>query len=75
MGDLVDLAAVRAGRVGVREPRLRKGEVAAALGVSERTVENWMRRGLPFEKPLPNGSVRFVWSEVELWMGQRAGSA
>lgn len=50
------------------EKRLTKGEVAQLLGVSSRTVENWMRRGMPFEKPFPHGSVRFVGSEVEGWL-------
>lgn len=67
MGQLVDLEAVRQAREG-REPRLTKREVCSLLGISERTCENWMRRGMPFEKPFANGSVRFVWTDVEAWM-------
>lgn len=68
MGVLVDLAEVREARAQGHEPRLTKRDVCAVLGISERTCENWMRRGMPHEKPFANGSVRFVWSDVEAWM-------
>jgi excisionase family DNA binding protein len=57
----------------VAEVRLTKRELAARWGVSERSVERWMReRGLPFEKPFEGGMVRFVPSEVEAWWRGRS---
>lgn len=71
MGVVLDFEAAREQReaeVAGREPRLTKRQIAGTLMVSERTIENWMRRGMPFEKPFAHGSVRFVWSDVESWM-------
>jgi len=50
-----------------QEARVTKRMVAKHFGVSMRTVERYMRIGLPYEKPFPGGSVRFVLSEVEQW--------
>lgn len=49
------------------EPRISKRALASRWNVSPRTIERYMKRGLPFEKPFENGSVRFVPSEVEAW--------
>jgi excisionase family DNA binding protein len=54
------------------EQRVTKRELARLWGVSERTIERWMRDGgLPFEKPFVNGSVRFVPSQVGAWARER----
>jgi phage terminase Nu1 subunit (DNA packaging protein) len=70
MGEVVEF------RRGVPERRLRKREVAERLGVSTRTVENYMRQGLPFEKPGgPQGMVWFRWRVVEAWLAGRDTAA
>jgi excisionase family DNA binding protein len=49
---------------------LRPKEAAEALGVSERTVRNWMRdEELPFFRL--NGVVLIQRSALEKWMGER----
>lgn len=67
MGELVDLAAERerrgAGAVGL----VTKVEVAAHFRVSPRTVERWMRRGMPFHKPFEGGLVRFSLRACDEW--------
>lgn len=67
-GNVVDLHAARTRRQRrTDEPRVTKKQVAARYGVSEKTVERYMKRGLPHEKPHERGAVRFVMSEVEEW--------
>ena len=51
------------------EPFINKEEVAARLGKTLRTVDNWMQRGLlPYFKI--GRSVSFKWSDVEAHLAQ-----
>ena len=51
------------------EPFINKEEVAARLGKTLRTVDNWMQRGLlPYYKI--GRSVAFKWSDVEAHLAQ-----
>lgn len=55
------------------EPWRSKRDVAAHLGnVSTKTVERYMKLGLPFSKPLENGAVKFKLSEVDEWVRARS---
>jgi predicted DNA-binding transcriptional regulator AlpA len=57
------------------EPRIRKVDVARHFGVSEKTIERYMRRSpnpLPYEKPFAKGAVRFVMTDVERWWRQES---
>lgn len=46
------------------EPFLTKTEMGKRLGICQRTIDDWMKRGLlPYYKV--GRSVRFKWSEVE----------
>lgn len=71
MGEVVQLAELRERR-GRQEMLATKREVAAHFRVSERTIERWMDRGLPFEKPFENGLVRFRLLACERWFRRRA---
>lgn len=75
LGEVVSLQVARARRDRARsdEPWVSKRDIAAFFGVSGRTVERWMRRGLPFDKPFAGGSVRYRLSECEEWF--RSGGA
>lgn len=44
-----------------------KADVAAHFKVSERTIERWMNRGMPYHKPFEGGSVRFNIAECDAW--------
>lgn len=69
MSDLAEVVPLFGRGAVVREPLLTKGEAAAFLRCSERSVERWMReRGLPFSKPFARGAVRFRRSELEAWV-------
>lgn len=48
---------------------LTQREAAAALGVTTRTVQRWMRAGLPFERRR-NGRPRFALREILKWQRQ-----
>ncbi len=51
------------------DPLVSKRHIASLFGVTERTIEVWVRdRGLPRYK-LRSGLVRFRLSEVEEWSG------
>lgn len=70
LAEVVDLASRRRSAV-VDEPRETKRELARRWGVSERSIERWMReRGLPYEKPFDGGMVRFVPSVVDEWFAR-----
>jgi len=47
-------------------PLVTKREIAAELGVTERTIERWMHKGLPFLR-LRNGWPRFEVVESRAW--------
>lgn len=66
MGQVVELAAVRAQRRG-QEPPMTKREIAAHFKVTERTITRWMRRGMPYDKPFEGGSVRFNLARCVEW--------
>ena len=51
------------------ETLLTKAEIARHLGKSTKTVERYMKRGMPYSKPYPNGAVWFRVSEVDAWLG------
>jgi hypothetical protein len=53
------------------EDLLTKGEIAARLRVTMRTIDNYARRGMPYEQ-LPGGRL-FDWSLVLAWL-RRQGS-
>lgn len=71
MGQVVELAAVRERR-GAQPAMKTKREVAAHFRVSERTIERWMRAGLPHQKPFENGAVRFRLRDCEDWFRRRS---
>lgn len=48
-------------------PYVDKKALAARLGLSRRTIDNWMQRGLPHLKLGPR-SVRFDLRDVESWI-------
>lgn len=48
-----------------------KRELAGRLGVTPRSIERWMRMGLPHVKPFEHGMVRFVPAEVDSWLRRR----
>jgi predicted DNA-binding transcriptional regulator AlpA len=51
---------------------LSRKELAAALGVSTRTVDRWIREQTgPPATLLPSGRRRWRWGDVEVWLRQR----
>jgi len=46
---------------------LTKKELAELLNVTERTINRYMEKGIPFIK-LPTGTVRFEEDEVMKWL-------
>lgn len=51
---------------------LSRKELAAALGVSTRTVDRWIREQTgPPATLLPSGRRRWRWGDVEAWLRQR----
>ncbi len=72
MADSRDSLAVVVPLFGGRRPvvgekRLTKRELGAHFRVTPRTIERWMGKGLPFDKPFPGAQVTFVLSECEAW--------
>ena len=55
------------------ETYLTKAELAARWRVSERTLERWMKAGLPYRKPFERGAVSFPLHACELWSERRTG--
>jgi hypothetical protein len=67
-GTVIDLQRFRDRRQrALTEPWRDQRYIAAHFGVTTRTVQNWMRRGLPFSKPFPTGVPRFKVSLCEEW--------
>ena len=63
-----DTAAPNASLIPPGERYLSKMEVAARLGMTVRTVEHWMRRGIiPYVKIVKGrrATVLFKWAEIE----------
>jgi excisionase family DNA binding protein len=53
---------------------LSRKELAAALGVSPRTVDRWIRDGTgPPAVMLPSGRRRWRWGTVQTWLREREG--
>ncbi len=53
---------------------LSRKELAAALGVSPRTVDRWIREQTgPPAVVLPSGRRRWRWGTVQAWLQQREG--
>jgi excisionase family DNA binding protein len=51
---------------------LSRKELAAALGVSTRTVDRWIRDGEgPPATLLPGGRRRWRWGDVQAWLRER----
>jgi excisionase family DNA binding protein len=51
---------------------LSRKELAAALGVSTRTVDRWIREGTgPPATLLPGGRRRWRWGDVQAWLRER----
>jgi predicted DNA-binding transcriptional regulator AlpA len=51
---------------------LSRKELAAALGLSTRTVDRWIREQTgPPATLLPSGRRRWRWGDVEAWLRQR----
>jgi predicted DNA-binding transcriptional regulator AlpA len=51
---------------------LSRKELAAALGVSTRTVDRWIHEQTgPPATLLPSGRRRWRWGDVEAWLRQR----
>lgn len=69
MGQVVELAAVRAQRRGQEKPKTKR-EIAEHFSVTERTITRWMARGLPYDKPFEGGSVRFNLARCVEWFSR-----
>lgn len=70
MGELIRTARFGgAGRVVV-EPWITKGDLAASLSFSTRTVDRWILAGMPKDQAWRQigGRRRFMRSEVETWL-------
>lgn len=74
MGQVVDFPAGA-------EPYVRKGDVAKHFNVHERTIERWVRAGMP-AKRIRAGSkadspttIRFRLSECIAWVEREAAAA
>jgi predicted DNA-binding transcriptional regulator AlpA len=51
---------------------LSRKELAAALGVSTRTVDRWIReQSGPPATLLPSGRRRWRWGDVQAWLWER----
>lgn len=51
---------------------LSRKELAAALGVSSRTVDRWIADGTgPPATMLPSGRRRWRWADVRQWIRER----
>jgi predicted DNA-binding transcriptional regulator AlpA len=51
---------------------LSRKELAAALGVSSRTVDRWIADGTgPPATVLPSGRRRWRWGDVRQWLRER----
>lgn len=68
MAEVVDLGQARERRLSrAAEPWVGKREVATHFGVSVRTVENYMKAGLPHTKRFQGSPVRFRLSVCDEW--------
>lgn len=73
VGELIqtDRFAGNAGQLR-QEPWVTKGDLAACLSVSVRTVDRWVCEGLPAAAwRYVGGRKRFRYSEVLLWLDSR----
>jgi phage terminase Nu1 subunit (DNA packaging protein) len=52
-------------------PLLKQAQLEKHYGVSDWTVNSWVRNGCPVEY-LPNGHRRFDLAEVKAWMAEQA---
>lgn len=72
---MVSLAAFRQRRrapAAADEPWVSKRKVAEHFGVSTRTIERWMDRGLPHDRPYGDrGHVRFKLGLCDDWAQRR----
>lgn len=70
MGEVVQMRVARGRRQGEGEPWSRKAQVAEHFAVSTRTIERWVKLGMPSR---PYGVVLFQLSKCEDWLAQQAG--
>ncbi len=77
LGKVISIDAARNARKsrGPQERPKTKAEVAEHFSVSVRTIDRWMTRGMPYEKPFEGGSVRFNLSACEEWFRRLRRSA
>ncbi|ABD94174.1 unknown [Streptomyces phage mu1/6] len=54
-------------------PLLQQQQVQAHYGVSDWTVNQWVRKGCPVVR-LPNGHRRFDLAEVKAWMAEQSAT-
>ena len=56
------------------EPWVSKRDVAEHFNVHVGTIDRWMKKGLPYNKPFEGGTVRFVIADCDEWFrGGRHG--
>ena len=71
---VIDFQQARARRTArASEPWVDKRTVARHLGVSPRTVNRYMDRGMPFRRRFEHSFPRFQLGAVEEWMEGRDG--
>ena len=71
---VIDFQQARARRTArATEPWVSKADVARHLGVSTRTVNRLMQRGLPYRRRFEHSFPRFQLGAVEEWMEGRDG--
>jgi phage terminase Nu1 subunit (DNA packaging protein) len=75
--DLDELVARHPLPEGVPDATVNKAQLATALGASDTTLSNWLRRGLPFEEAGTNGrEYKFRLSTAFAWVqAMREGEA
>ena len=72
VAQVIDFQQARSRRLArASEPWIGKAEVAAHLGVSPRTVNRYMRAGMPYRRRFEHSFPRFQISAVEDWMEGR----
>lgn len=69
-GNVVDLEAARArrGAAGGTEPWVRKDWLAEWFSVSPRSIERWVKRGMPHKK---YGVILFQVGACERWLDEQ----
>jgi predicted DNA-binding transcriptional regulator AlpA len=72
MAEVLSLAVARERRrARSEEPWVSKREIARLLGYHTKSIERFMRAGMPFMKRFPQSHPRFQRSECEAWLQER----